>query len=194
MLIKSAALSVILPSPSPNPNSQSSIPKPQPMPAKQNYHAKGGCDCGAIRYRLEMPPLFVNCCHCRCCQRQSGAAFALNASIETHCVTRLNTDLGVAPEAVEMATASGKGQRIMRCPKCRTAVWSHYLAIGALISFIRVGTLDEPDRLPPDMHLYTESKQPWVVLPKNVRSVARYYDRHQCWSQSSLARWRALFG
>ena len=154
-----------------------------------NFTAEGGCTCGDVRYRLERSPLFVNCCHCRWCQRETGAAFALNASIETHCIT----PLGVAPEAVDIPTKSGKGQRIMRCPKCRIAVWGHYLAIGEAVSFVRVGTLDEPDRLPPDLHLFTQSKQPWVVLPENARSVAKYYDRFECWPESSLERWRALF-
>ena len=150
----------------------------------------GGCTCRAVRYRLERPPLFVNCCHCRYCQRETGAAFAINASIETDAIT----SLGAAAEAVDIPTESGKGQRIMRCPKCRIAVWGHYLAIGEAISFVRVGTLDDPDRLPPDLHLFTESKQPWVVLPKTTRAVERYYNRQKYWPESSLARWRVLFG
>ena len=150
----------------------------------------GGCTCRAVRYRLERPPLFVNCCHCRYCQRETGAAFAINASIETGAIT----SLGAAPEAVDIPTESGKGQRIMRCPKCRIAVWGHYLAIGEAISFVRVGTLDDPDRLPPDLHLFTESKQPWVVLPKTTRAVERYYNRQKYWPESSLERWRVLFG
>ena len=150
---------------------------------------EGGCTCGEIRYRLERPPLFVNCCHCRDCQRETGAAFALNASIEAAAVTVIRG----APEAVEVPTASGKGQRILRCPTCRIALWSHYLAIGEKVSFIRVGTLDDPDRLPPNLHLYTESKQPWLTLPPETPTVKRYYNREKYWSQASLKRWRELF-
>ena len=43
---------------------------------------EGGCACGAVRYRLTSAPMFVHCCHCRDCQRQTGSAFVLNALIE----------------------------------------------------------------------------------------------------------------
>ena len=116
----------------------------------------GGCDCGYIRYRLECPPLFVHCCHCRWCQRETGASFALNALIEADRVTQL----GAEPEVVNTPSESGKGQKIARCPKCRIAVWSNYAGAGPSLRFVRVGTLDEPDHLPPDIHIFTASKQP----------------------------------
>lgn len=149
---------------------------------------EGGCDCRHVRYRMESAPLVVHCCHCRWCQRESGASFALNAMIESDRV-RL---LGNAPEAVETPSASGYGQRIMRCPHCKVAVWSHYAGLGEAMSFVRVGTLDEPDRLPPDIHIYTASKQPWVVLPPDAVAVPEYYDNTQYWPTESLARLRAL--
>jgi hypothetical protein len=110
----------------------------------------GGCDCGAVRYRLESRPMFVHCCHCRWCQRESGASFALNALIETDRIMRL----GREPEMVHTPSASGLGQQIARCPSCRIAVWSHHAGAGPIIAFVRVGTLDEPDRLPPDIHIF----------------------------------------
>jgi len=149
---------------------------------------EGGCDCRAIRYRLESPPLFVHCCHCRWCQRESGSAFALNAMIESD---RLRLLAGV-PELVDTPSASGKGQRIARCPQCRIALWSHYAGAGAIVSFVRVGTLDEPDRLPPDIHIFTASKQPWVLLPPDTPAMPEYYDRQQHWPPASLARRTAL--
>src|SRR6185369_581730 len=121
------------------------------------FPLSGGCDCGTIRYRMETEPLFVHCCHCRWCQRETGASFALNAMIEADRVTLL----GGEPEIVDTPSASGKGQKIARCPKCRVAVWSNYAGAGPSVHFVRVGTLDEPDRLPPDIHIYTASKQPW---------------------------------
>jgi hypothetical protein len=153
-------------------------------------HHEGGCDCGAIRYRMHGNPLFVHCCHCRWCQRESGAAFAHNALLESDRVTRL----GGAPELVLTPTASGKGQRIARCPACRLALWSHYAGGGALFSFIRVGTLDDPDRFPPDIHIFTASKQPWVILSAAVPVVPGYYDRRSHWPTSSLARRDAALG
>jgi hypothetical protein len=148
------------------------------------YPLHGGCDCGRIRYRLETPPMIVHCCHCRWCQRESGASFALNAMIEADRV-RL---LGGVPDIVDTPSASGKGQRIARCPACRIAVWSNYAGAGPRIHFVRVGTLDEPDHLPPDVHIFTSSKQPWVVLPAGTLAVPEYYDRRQVWPADRLAR------
>ncbi len=147
----------------------------------------GGCDCGHVRYRLTSAPLFVHCCHCRWCQRETGASFALNAMIEADRVTTLSGDV----DWVDTPSASGAGQRIARCPRCRLAVWSCYAGAGPVVRFVRVGTLDEPDRLPPDVHIFTASKQPWVVLPPGTPAVDEYYDRDALWPAASLAR-RAL--
>lgn len=148
----------------------------------------GGCTCGSVRYRMETAALFVHCCHCRSCQRESGAAFALNAMIEADRVTTS----GVAPEMIDTPTDSGRGQRIARCPTCKVALWSHYAGGGAAVMFVRVGTLDTPDALPPDIHIFTRSKQPWVVIPDGVPAVAEYYDAKASWPQESLARREAL--
>jgi hypothetical protein len=145
---------------------------------------EGGCDCRFIRYRLTRAPLFVHCCHCRWCQRETGSAFVLNALLETECIELLHGE----PDMVMTPTASGKGQNIARCPSCRVALWSHYAGAGPLFTFIRVGTLDQPDRFPPDIHIFTASRQPWVILPDGVPAVSEYYDREQCWPQASLAR------
>ncbi|MFZ6743969.1 GFA family protein [Undibacterium sp. JH2W] len=152
------------------------------------YPLEGGCDCGHLRYRLLSEPLIVHCCHCRWCQRESGAAFALNAVIEAD---RLQ-NVGAEPEMVDTPSASGKGQLFARCPTCRVAIWSNYAGAGPLLRFVRVGTLDRPDHLPPDIHIYTESKQPWVKLVGNAPVMAQYYDREQYWSAASLTRRVAL--
>ena len=152
------------------------------------FPAEGGCDCRHVRYRMASAPLFVHCCHCRWCQRETGASFALNAMIESERVELLSG----APELVDTPSASGAGQRIARCPRCRVAVWRHYAGAGDAIRFVRVGTLDEPGRLPPDIHIFTASKQPWVVLPSGTPAVAEYYDRKQYWPAESLARRDAM--
>jgi hypothetical protein len=157
-------------------------------PSSEAYPMPGGCTCGTIRYRMESPPLFVNCCHCRWCQRETGASFALNAMIESDRVTLLAGE----PELVDTPSASGKGQIIARCPKCRIAVWSNYAGAGTHVRFVRVGTLDQPDRVPPDIHIFTASKQPWVVLPPHVPAVAEYYDLKEHWPAASLARREVL--
>jgi hypothetical protein len=148
------------------------------------YPIEGGCDCRRVRYRLTARPLVVHCCHCRWCQRESGASFALNAMIEADRVE----PLGEAPEMVHTPSASGLGQQIARCGHCRVALWSHYAGSGPAVGFVRVGTLDDPDRLPPDIHIFTASKQPWVVLPPDARAVPAYYDRETVWRPAALRR------
>ena len=149
---------------------------------------EGGCTCRAVRYRLSSRPLFVNCCHCRWCQRETGSAFAVNAMIEADRVALLNG----TPEIVLTPSLSGKGQKIARCPVCRVALWSNYPGAGDAVRFVRVGTLDDPAALPPDIHIFTMSKQPWVVLPASTPAVEEYYDREKYWPAESLARWREL--
>ncbi|MEE9195579.1 MAG: GFA family protein [Alphaproteobacteria bacterium] len=151
---------------------------------------EGGCACGGVRYRMTGAPIFVHCCHCRWCQRESGAAFALNALIEADRVVLLKGE----PERVATPSASGKGQTFARCPDCHVALWSNYAGAGDLVNFVRVGTLDQPDRLPPDIHIYTASKQPWVVIPEGMPSFPEYYSAGEVWPEASLARWKALKG
>jgi hypothetical protein len=154
------------------------------MSADVAYPLAGGCDCGAVRYQLMRAPLIVHCCHCRWCQRETGTAFALNAMIESEYVVPTRGE----PEIVLTPSASGKGQRIARCPSCRIAVWSHYAGGGDAVRFVRVGTLANPDALPPDIHIFTSTKQPWVVLPQGARAVPEYYDAKVVWSAESLER------
>lgn len=135
-------------------------------------------------------PLIVHCCHCRWCQRETGSAFVLNALIEADRVELLEGSAEVVPTP----SASGKGQRISRCPVCRIALWSNYAGAGDALRFVRVGTLDDPDAFPPDIHIFTESKQPWVVIPPGARAVGQYYKSAEVWSEASLVRRRALLG
>jgi hypothetical protein len=151
---------------------------------------EGGCACRHLRYRMSGPPMVVHCCHCRWCQRETGAAFALNAVIEADRVALLSG----MPDKVATPSESGAGQTVIRCPVCRVAVWSHYSSLGEKLSFIRVGTLDDPDHLPPDIHIYADSKQPWVVLPPGARSTAGFYNLPDYWSAESLARMAVLRG
>ena len=154
-----------------------------------SFTAEGGCDCGAVRYRMVDRPLFVHCCHCRWRQRETGSAFALNAMIEADRVTTLKG----APEIVLTPTNSGKGQKIARCPRCRIALFSHYVGAGEKVKFVRVGTLDNPDLLPPDIHIFTASKQNWVVIPPRALAVEDYYDWRDVWPDEAKAR-RAAMG
>ena len=158
------------------------------MTAGDPFPLDGGCDCRRVRYRMRTKPLFVHCCHCRWCQRETGASFALNAMIETDRVELL----AEPPELIDTPSESGKGQQIARCPRCRIALWSHYAGAGPAVAFVRVGTLDEPDQLPPDIHIFTASKQPWVVIPPGHTAVPEYYDLKQHWPADSQERRRVL--
>lgn len=157
------------------------------MSAEAIFH-DGGCTCRFVRYRMTAKPMIIHCCHCRWCQRETGSAFALNAMIESDRVQLLQGDV----EVIDTPSNSGKGQRISRCPKCHIAVWSNYAGAGDAVRFVRVGTLDEPDRFPPDIHIFTASKQPWVVLPPDTPAVAEYYKSSEVWPKESLARRAAL--
>jgi len=149
----------------------------------------GGCACGAVRYRLKSEPMFVHCCHCLDCQRQTGSAFVLNAVIEADRVERFSG----APEPVPVPTDSGRPHDVYRCPNCRTAVWSDYGRRGVML-FVRVGTLDDPAALKPDIHIYTRSKLPWIELPEGVPAFAGFYEVAKLWPEASLARRRAILG
>jgi hypothetical protein len=151
---------------------------------------EGGCACRAVRYRMTGRPMFVNCCHCRWCQRETGSAFVVNAIIESDRVEVLQG----LPDEILTPSLSGKGQRIVRCPWCHVALWSHYAGGGDKVKFVRVGTLDEADAFAPDAHIFTASKQPWVVLPPGVPAFGEYYESAKLWSAESLARRKALFG
>ncbi len=144
---------------------------------------EGGCTCRAVRYRLTAAPLYVHCCHCTWCQRETGSAFAVNALIEA---TRVELLAG-PHEDILTPSLSGKGQVIARCPECRVAVWSLYGSNPA-IRFIRVGTLDDPARCPPDIHIFTASKLPWVAIPEGARAVPEFYSYRETWPAGSWAR------
>ena len=147
---------------------------------------EGGCACGHVRYRMASGPLIVHCCHCHNCQRQTGAAFAVNALIEADRVEVIEGDV----TEIMVPTPSGEGQQIARCPKCQVAVWSNYHMGGLFerIRFMRVGTLDHPDTMPPDVHIFTLWKQKWVVFPPKDYVVDEFYDVSKTYSKESLKR------
>ena len=149
---------------------------------------EGGCACGAVRYRLRSEPLFVHCCHCLNCQRQTGSAFVINLLIESDRVELL----GEEPKPIEAPREDGSAQRIYRCPTCQVAVFSEYGRPD--VWFVRGGTLDEPASVTPDVHIYTRSKVGWITLPGSTPAFDAYYDRHDLWPRASLERLDALRG
>lgn len=146
---------------------------------------EGGCACGAVRYRLDASPLFVHCCHCLNCQRQTGSAFVVNLLIEADRVA-----LSGVVQRVPVPRPGAKRQQVYRCPACQIAVYSTYTRVG--VFFVRAGTLDDPSAVQPDVHIYTRSKLPWVVIPETTPAFATYYDTEKLWPAASLGRLEAL--
>ena len=149
-------------------------------------HLEGRCACGEVRYRLSGAPMFVHCCHCLDCQRQTGSAFVLNAIYEQDRVELLTG----APEPTPVPTDSGRPHDVYRCPTCRTAIWSDYGRRG--FRFVRVGTLEDPAALSPDVHIFTRSKLPWFALPAEAPAFEIYYETEKLWPPESLARRKAV--
>jgi hypothetical protein len=147
---------------------------------------EGGCSCGEVRYRLTSEPLFIHCCHCLNCQRQTGSAFVINLLIESDRVELLAGE----PKHVDVPRDDGSTQQIFRCPTCQVAVFSHYGFSG--VRFVRGGTLDEPSSAVPDVHIYTRSKLPWITLPDSTPSFEVYYDSKSLWPAASLERLEAV--
>lgn len=153
--------------------------------------AGGRCACGDVTYRLLDAPYVVHCCHCTSCQRETGTAFALNAVIETD---RLELT-GGTPESVLTPSESGRGQEVLRCPTCKVALWSHYGGVGTKAAFVRVGTMDDPAKCPPAVHIFTRSQLPWVAIPEGVPTFEAFYggrDIPRVYGEAGAARFKAL--
>lgn len=144
---------------------------------------EGRCGCAAVSYQMTSPPLFVHCCHCSECQRQTGAAYVLNAIIEADRV-----EVTGPTTEHELPTPSGQGQVITRCRECGVAVFSSYLIRRGKLRYVRVGTLDDPDQCPPDVQIFTRSKQAWVPLSKDIPIFEEFYKFDEVWPQPSLER------
>jgi hypothetical protein len=146
---------------------------------------EGGCSCGRVRYRLTAEPLFVHCCHCLNCQRQTGSAFVINLLIERDRVELLAGE----PEEVPVPRDDGSEQVISRCPTCRVALSSTYSRPEIL--FVRGGTLDDPTDVTPDVHIYTRSKVGWLELPEATPAFDGFYDPKTLWPAETRERYRA---
>lgn len=147
----------------------------------------GACFCGAVRYALSSDPLFVHACHCRDCQKQTGGPFAVNALIERDRIVLRSGE----PVRTEQTTDSGRPHDIWRCPDCLAALWSDY-GRREVLAFLRVMTLDAPDACPPDVHIFTRTKAPFIDLPGDVRAFEVFYNMQAEWPAGSLERFDAL--
>ncbi|MGF7168438.1 hypothetical protein FHS91_000093 [Sphingobium xanthum] len=148
----------------------------------------GGCGCGAVRYRIDAPPIFVNNCHCTLYQRQTGSTSVVNAFLESEALTLLE---GVLGEHVVKA-GSGGDHVICRCTVCGTAMWSFYPRLGRLGLGLRVGTLDDPGQLRPDAVIFVAHKMPWTALPADIPHFETTYNPAELLPPERFSRLKVL--
>lgn len=151
---------------------------------------EGGCSCGSVRYKLTATPLIVHACHCRDCQRVTGSGFVINIWIEKEFV---ETN-GAVLKSFTLKGGTGKKHEVFFCEKCGTYLWSHYDLAPGNAWFVRAGTLDMPDAVKPDVHIFTRSKLPWLELPPGARAFEGGYAIEKVWSDESKARLRRQSG
>lgn len=144
----------------------------------------GGCACSGVRYRMAGASMFVHARHCKRCQRLSGAAFGVNAPIETDRVAVLKGQ----PAPSSYTTEAGHRHTLVRCPACGVALWSHHPFFGPRIAMVAVGTLDAGHDFQPQIHCFTRFRLPWVALPPGVPVTEDTYDPTRVWPPESLAR------
>lgn len=144
----------------------------------------GRCSCGEIEYELSESFMCVHACHCTWCQRETGSGFAMNGIIESAALTVTKG----APARIEIPSNTGKGQVVMRCPSCQVALWSHYAGSGEILSFVRVGTLDQAREITPDVHIFTSTAQSWFVFPEGAKVYPEYYPTKEVWTPEAIVR------
>jgi hypothetical protein len=151
----------------------------------------GGCTCGSVRYRLLTSPLFCYACHCTSCQKSTGSAFALHLSIESYNISIISRS---KPSLVSLSpnhSPSTKTSQRALCPHCGTVFWSHDNPWGYAVSDVRIGTLDFPGIMEPDVHSFVGSKLGWVGLPPGAKTAVGHYEYEALWPKSSLRRLEA---
>ncbi len=119
---------------------------------------QGGCRCGAFRYECEGEPLDVKLCHCRDCQYASGSAFAGVAYFPAAAVTMR----GVS----KLFTAKGSaGLSVERyfCPECGTPLYSRLAEMPDVV-FLKTGSFDDPNVVPPRGHIWCDSMLSWLRI------------------------------
>jgi hypothetical protein len=146
----------------------------------------GGCACSAIRYAVTTNPLIVHACHCRDCQRVTGSAFVINLWIERQFVDVTSG----APTSFQLTAGSGRPHEVFFCAACGTYVWSRYHRVPGDTVFVRAGTLDTPDAVRPDVHIFTRSKLPWLEIPAGTPSFPSMYKLEEFWPAESWQRFR----
>ncbi|KAH6625495.1 Mss4-like protein [Boeremia exigua] len=148
----------------------------------------GGCYCGAVRYRILTAPLFCYACHCIDCQKATGSAFALHATIEAYNISIISK---TKPSLITSRREPSKPQNIARralCSTCGTILWGNDSGWGYAVNDVMIGTLDFPGIMEPDAHSFVGSKLGWISLPSGARATKGQFDYKKEWPKSSLKR------
>ena len=127
------------------------------------FPVEGGCQCGAVRYRITAGPLGVYNCHCKDCQRSSGGTHTLSMPTRREHVVLLAGRL----EAYDKAADSGRTVRMLGCAACGTKVWNEPLSFPAML-VVKPGTLDDMSWAQPVGNIWTASRAPWVEIDENL--------------------------
>lgn len=131
------------------------------------FPVTGGCQCGNIRYTLKAPPLTLYCCHCTECQRQSSSAFGMSMRVGLADVEVI----GKMARHTRSKTESGSALVCEFCPSCGVRLFHRREAYEADLS-LKAGSLDDTSWLVPAGHIWTGSKQKWVVIAQGELSYA----------------------
>lgn len=118
---------------------------------------EGGCNCGAVRYRLTAAPLTSYICHCHLCQKRTGSAFSLSIVVPVEGLALTQGELRTAVRR----TASGRLNRSHGCGDCSSRIYTQ--AEGDRTLNLRAGTLDDASWVRPVAQFWTSSAQPWAV-------------------------------
>ncbi len=123
---------------------------------------KGSCQCGAVTYTVSAEPLFTYACHCHSCQKRTGSAFSLGLVIATEAL-RLEGALTPWSRVSEQGATNTR----YSCASCGNIIYG----IGDTnpeLAKLQPGTLEDTSAVEPEVHMWTVSMQPWLVLPERV--------------------------
>lgn len=131
------------------------------------FPVEGGCQCGAARYRVTASPLSVYNCHCKDCQRFSGAAWSMSMIVRDGDFDLLSGKI----ERYAKTADSGNVIGMNFCANCHGWLWNDPPAPG--IKVVRAGTLDDLDWAAPIGNIWTDSRAAWVAIDPALLNFAR---------------------
>ncbi len=115
----------------------------------------GGCLCSAVRYQCKAEPMMTGHCHCRNCQKASGAGF-----ITAFAVPEAALEITGAVKFYETPTDSGGTSQRGFCPECGSRLFARSSNMAGMMA-VMAGCMDDSSWLEPGMNIFTEHAQPW---------------------------------